>query len=132
MFLRESRPAGVQHLGVLRTAWGEDLWMAVWPAADEPGPVSFYAALEAMALPRARFRLVTVFGGFPRAQAGRQLLNQIRNALVPSGACVLAEPRSFDERDADETLRELATAAGFFRVRVISSEAQVTLYELRR
>jgi hypothetical protein len=136
MFLRKSRLSIVECQGPPPIAMGNAIWMAAWPAAGaEPQFPLFYGAAQAERLPRATFRLVAAFGDFPRAQAGRQLLNHIRNALIPAGACILAEPHlpgAQAPTSPSDTVRALATAAGFFHVRTMSTDAQVTLYELRR
>jgi cyclopropane fatty-acyl-phospholipid synthase-like methyltransferase len=87
-----------------------------------------FAVGDSTRLPRAAFDLVAAFGVFAFAKDAR-LLNAIRNALVPTGACVLAEPMRVATRN--RRLHREAAAAGFSQLRILR-QASLVLYELRR
>jgi SAM-dependent methyltransferase len=88
-----------------------------------------FAVGDSTRLPRAAFDLVAAFGVFAFAKDARCLLNAIRNALVPTGACVLAEPMRV--ATGNRRLHREAAAAGFSQLRILR-QASLVLYELRR
>ncbi len=105
-------------------------------AAGLDGRVRF-AVDDSRKLPRARFHLITAEALRARHPEPRRVLNAIRNALVPEGACLLIEPpgppraaRLSTSTDMD--LQTLARQAGFSRFRAIASEGPLRLHELRR
>ena len=98
-------------------------------AAGVAARVSF-AVGDSTRLPRATYDLVAAFGVLAFARDVRQLLNAIRNALVPAGAFILAEPVTAGAR-VRRPHRD-ALAAGFSHVRVLREQTRVALYELRR
>lgn len=89
-----------------------------------------FAVGDSTRLPRAAFDLIAAFGVIAFTKDARRLLNAIRNALVPAGAFILAEPVSAGTR-ARRPHRD-ALAAGFSHVRLLREQARVALYELRR
>ena len=66
-----------------------------------------------------------------------EVLNGVRNALVPDGVCLAVEPTAALARDARspheirDALREVAEKAGFSRFGLLGRGA-VDIYELRR
>ena len=85
------------------------------------------------ALPRATFHLVTAEELRAAPAEPRRVLNAIRNALVPDGACLLLEPpRPLPTRVPDIDLQSLAWQTGFSRFRPVPSEGPLRLFELRR
>ena len=91
--------------------------------------------------PERAFELQLMAGlGFMRAgqgDRGRQILNAIRNAIVPGGVCVLLEPPVSvvlggpKRGTAVDRLRALAEKAGFSKVSLVS-RGSADVYELRR
>ena len=92
-------------------------------AAGLEGRVRFFVD-DSRKLPRATFHLVTAEDLRARHPDSRRVLNAIRNALVPEGACLLL--------DAAVDLQTLARQAGFSRLRVVPREGYRALLELRR
>jgi predicted O-methyltransferase YrrM len=99
------------------------------------GRVSFLVT-DSERLPRAAYDLATLQTLSARSDA-QQILNAVRNALVPDGVCLAVEPadalvpgrgRSRDNLDA---LRAAAEHAGFSRFTLLG-RAAVDIYELRR
>jgi predicted O-methyltransferase YrrM len=85
-------------------------------------------------LERAVFDLSTLRGVSSRPDA-LQVLNAIRNALVPQGVCLLVEPLTGDARARDAAAREvdaLARRAGFAGCELTCREPALDVYELRR
>jgi hypothetical protein len=92
-----------------------------------------FAVDDSRKLPRATFHLVTAARLRERHSEPRRVLNAIRNALVPDGACLLLEPpRSLPTRVPDIDLQSLARQTGFSRFRPVPSEGRLRLFELRR
>jgi SAM-dependent methyltransferase len=101
-------------------------------AAGLDGRLSFYID-DSRKLPRATFHLVTAEELRARHAEPRRVLNAIRNALVPDGACLLLEPpRPLPTRVPDIDLQSLAWQTGFSRFRPVPSEGPLRLFELRR
>ena len=104
-------------------------------AADLDGRVSFVVS-DSERLPRNAYDLVTVATLLDRRQA-LEVLNAIRNAIVPNGVCVLLEPPvsvvlgGSKRRRAADRLRALAERAGFSKVSLVS-RGDTDIYELRR
>jgi SAM-dependent methyltransferase len=97
------------------------------------GRVTFVVA-GSTRLPRARFDLAAVRGVLDRQDA-LQVLNAIRNALVPEGVCLLVESLagSAHARDAHaRVISALARQAGFLRCELSCREPALDVYELRR
>jgi SAM-dependent methyltransferase len=97
------------------------------------GRVTF-AVDGATRLERAGFDLATVRGVSALGDA-LQVLNAIRNALVPDGVCLLVEPQGGDARVRDAAAREidmLARRAGFATCELTCREPALDVYELRR
>ena len=93
-----------------------------------------FAVAGAIRLERAGFDLAAA-----RALSGRddalQILNALRNALVPDGVCLLVEPHSGGARARDahgHEIAALAQRAGFLRCELASRELAFDVYELRR
>jgi SAM-dependent methyltransferase len=86
-----------------------------------------FAVDDSTRLPHARFALITAEDLQTRAHDPARVLNAIRNALTPTGACLLLEPAH-----GRPNLEALAGAAGFSRLRLLPSDPRVRLYELRR
>lgn len=94
---------------------------------------------DSLRLPRASFDVVVVSGEDDRRVA-EPLLNAIRNALKPDGACLLIQPTPARTlrgatacRDADAALRAAAQRVGFSRLRRLHSTARaVLIFELGR
>ena len=94
---------------------------------------------DSLRLPRGTVDLVVVSGTQDGHDASR-LLNAIRNALTPDGACLLIEPapaRSLRgataRRQTDSALRAAAEKMGFSRRRRLpSTDRHVLIFELRR
>jgi SAM-dependent methyltransferase len=89
-----------------------------------------FATDDSTRLPHASFALVTAEDLQIRARDPARVLNAIRNALTPTGACLLLEPTH--PRAPARRLEALAAAAGFSRLRLLPSEPRLRLYELRR
>jgi SAM-dependent methyltransferase len=101
-------------------------------AAGLEGRVRF-SVDDSRRLPRATFHLVTTEGLRARHPEPRRVLNAIRNALVPDGACLLLEPPGpLPTRVPDIDLQSLARQTGFSRVRPVPSQGYLRLFELRR
>ena len=104
-------------------------------AAGLDGRVSFVVS-DSERLARNAYDLVTVATLSDRRQA-LEVLNAIRNAIVPAGVCVLLErPVSVvlggsKQRRAGDRLRALAERAGFSKVSVVC-RGSTDIYELRR
>jgi predicted O-methyltransferase YrrM len=97
------------------------------------GRVTF-AVDGATRLERASFDLATVRGVSLRDDS-LQVLNAVRNALVPDGVCLLVEPLTGGARARDAAAREigaLARRAGFAGCELTCREPDVDVYELRR
>jgi len=93
-----------------------------------------FALSGATRLERAGFDLAAA-----RAVAGRddalQILNTLRNALVPDGVCLLVEPHAGPARARNahgHQLAALAQRAGFLRCELACREPDLDVYELRR
>lgn len=102
-------------------------------ASGLDGRVTFVVA-GSTRLPRASFDLAAVRGVSERGDA-LQVLNAIRNALVPAGVCLLVEPLVGSERGRDAHARAisaLARQAGFLRCELSCREPALDVYELRR
>jgi SAM-dependent methyltransferase len=85
-------------------------------------------------LPRSDFDLATVRAISAREDA-LQVLNAVRNSLVPDGVCLLVEPLTGGARARDASARQigaLATRAGFASCELTSREPELDVYELRR
>ena len=89
-----------------------------------------FAVDDSTRLPRAAFALVTAESLQIRASDPARVLNAIRNALTPEGACLLLEP-AYTRAPAGQ-LEGLAERAGFSRLRLLPAEPRLRLYELRR
>jgi predicted O-methyltransferase YrrM len=104
-------------------------------AADLDGRVSFVVS-DSERLPRNGYDLVTVATLSDRRHA-LEVLNAIRNAIVPDGVCVLLEPPVSvvlggpKRRRAEDRLRALAERAGFSKVSLVC-RGSTDIYELRR
>lgn len=104
-------------------------------AAGLGGRVSFVVS-DSERLPRNAYDLVTVATLSDRRQA-LEVLNAIRNAILPDGVCVLLEPPvsvvlgGSRQRRAEDRLRALAERAGFSRVSLVCRGSS-DIYELRR
>jgi predicted O-methyltransferase YrrM len=97
------------------------------------GRVTF-AVDGATRLERAGFDLATVRGISGREDA-LQVLNALRNALVPDGVCLLVEPVAGSARVRDASAQELealARRAGFASCELTCREPDLDVYELRR
>ncbi|MEO8214620.1 MAG: hypothetical protein ABI560_15565, partial [Myxococcales bacterium] len=87
-------------------------------------------------LPRAAYDLATLQALSDRPDA-LNVLNAVRNALVPEGVCLLVEPPASFARDVAkrrgtvDTLRAAAERAGFSLFSLLC-HASVDIYELRR
>lgn len=87
-------------------------------------------------LPRAAYDLATLQALSDRPDA-LNVLNAVRNALVPEGVCLLVEPPASFARDVAkrrvtvDTLRAAAERAGFSLFSLLC-HAGVDIYELRR
>jgi SAM-dependent methyltransferase len=130
--LAESFPSA-RVVGVDRDAAAIARARALARASELDRRVTFELA-GATRLERAGFDLAAVRAVGQRADAV-QVLNEIRNALAPDGACLLVEPgagaaRSRDAR-ADQIIA-LARAAGFLRCELACREPDLDVYELRR
>jgi SAM-dependent methyltransferase len=93
-----------------------------------------FAVAGATPLPRSRFDLATVRCISTRPDA-LQVLNAIRNALVPDGVCLLVEPLAGGARARDASahaLGALARRAGFLGCELTCREPELDVYELRR
>ncbi len=98
-----------------------------------------FAVSDSLRLERASTDVVVVSGAHDRRGAP-PLLNAIRNALTPDGACLLVEPAparalrdATARRDADAALRAAAQRVGFSRLRRLhSTDRGVLIFELRR
>jgi SAM-dependent methyltransferase len=88
-----------------------------------------FAVDDSTRLARASFQLITAEGLRERSADPGRVLNAVRNALAPDGACLLLEGPSARLASAD--LETLARQAGFSRVRLVSS-GSLRLCELRR
>jgi predicted O-methyltransferase YrrM len=102
-------------------------------ASGLDGRVQF-AVTGAARLARSAFDLATIRAISAREDAA-QILNAIRNALVPDGVCLLVEPVAGDARARDKSAREigvLAQRAGFASCELTCREAGLDVYELRR
>jgi cyclopropane fatty-acyl-phospholipid synthase-like methyltransferase len=85
-------------------------------------------------LPRSGFDLATVRAVSAREDA-LQVLNTIRNALVPTGVCLLVEPIAAEVRARDASAQEidaLARRAGFASCELTCREPDLDVFELRR
>ena len=108
---------------------------ALAAAANLQARVSFLVS-DSEKLPRNTYDLITVAKVSDRRQA-LQVLNAIRNAIVPGGVCVLLEPPvsvvlgGARQRTAIDRLRALAKQAGFARISLVS-HGSADVYELRR
>jgi SAM-dependent methyltransferase len=89
-----------------------------------------FAVDESTRLPRAAFALITAENLQVRAPDPARVLNAIRNALTPEGACLLLEPAY--TRAPIGRLEVQAKRAGFSRLRLLPAEPHLRLYELRR
>jgi SAM-dependent methyltransferase len=89
-----------------------------------------FAVDDSTRLPHAAFTLVTAEDLLIRASDPARVLNAIRNALTPTGACLLLEPAY--ARAPAGRLEALARRAGFSRLRPLPTEPHLRLYELRR
>ena len=89
-----------------------------------------FAVSDSTRLPRSAFHLVTIEALRERASDPRRVLNAIRNALHPDGACLLLELSTAGL--AVPALPGLASVAGFSRVKPLPCDGRVRLYELRR
>jgi cyclopropane fatty-acyl-phospholipid synthase-like methyltransferase len=108
---------------------------ALAAAADLDRRVRFEVS-DSLGLARASFDLIVATGALARRDAQR-LLNRIRNALVPEGACLVARtpelrlgPGGSAQLDAE--IRALAIDAGFSRVRRVAGQGRAQVLELRR
>lgn len=81
-------------------------------------------------LPRDRFDLVTL-AEQPGQRRSVELLNAVRNALRPTGACLLIALSPGLRRRGAGTLPALAEQAGFSRIERVS-HAWAEAYQLRR
>ena len=132
--LAEAYPAA-KVLGHDRDAESIARAQAMAHAADLDGRVSFVVS-DSERLPRNAYDLVTVATLSDRRQA-LEVLNAIRNAIVPDGVCVLLEPPvsvvlgSSKRRRAGDHLRALAERAGFSKVSLVC-RGSTDIYELRR
>lgn len=109
---------------------------ALAEAAHLEGRVSFVVS-DSEKLPRNAYDLITVSKLSDRRQV-LQILNVIRNAIVPGGVCVLLEPPvsvvlgGAKRRTAVvDRLRVLAERAGFSRITFVP-HGSTDVYELRR
>jgi predicted O-methyltransferase YrrM len=108
---------------------------ALAEAAHLDGRVSFVVS-DSEKLPRNAYDLITVATLSDRRQV-LQILNAIRNAIVPGGVCVLLEPpvsavlSAAKRRIAVDHLRALAERAGFAQISLVS-RGNADVYELRR
>lgn len=97
-------------------------------AAGLDGRVTFVVS-DSTRLPRAAFHLILAEALRERTPDPLRVLNAVRNALDPDGACLLLEPARL--RLGPPDLEALARAAGFSRVRVVTA-GPARLCELRR
>ena len=115
---------------------------ASWPAPPRLEAPGALRRRRFARLPRAAYRPGHRRGSAARAPAIRaRVLNAIRNALVPDGACLLLEPPRPPpiavpapglSASADLDLQSLAWQTGFSRFRPVPSEGYLRLFELRR
>jgi SAM-dependent methyltransferase len=107
---------------------------ALAEAAGLAGRVRFEVS-DSLRLPRASLDFVAAANLLDRDTAPR-LLNAIRNALVPDGACLVVEPRrrlGAGTKLFEERVRALAAAAGLSRVRTLACPpSRLQVIELRR
>ena len=130
--LAEAFPAA-QVVGHDRDASAIARAEALARASGLDGRLSFLVA-GSTRLPRASFDLAAVRGVSERDDA-LQVLNALRNALVPEGVCLLVEPLigSAHGRDAHAgAISALARQAGFLRCELSCREPGLDVYELRR
>lgn len=108
---------------------------AMAQAANLDARVSFVVS-DSERLLRNAYDLVTVAKVSDRRQA-LQVLNAIRNAIVPDGVCVLLEPSvsivlgGSKRRSEMDRLSTLAERAGFSKIRLVCRDS-ADIYELRR
>ena len=88
-----------------------------------------FAVDDSARLPHAAYALITAEDLQVRARDPARVLNAIRNALTPTGACLLLEPAHPHKPSG---LEALATGAGFSRLRLLPAHPRLRLYELRR
>jgi SAM-dependent methyltransferase len=91
-----------------------------------------FAVDDSTRLPRATYHLITAQALRERHPTPLLVLNAIRNALVPSGTCLLLEPPTIRPSRAFADLPTLARQAGFSRIHRLPGAAHLPLYELRR
>ncbi|HVR61790.1 MAG TPA: class I SAM-dependent methyltransferase [Polyangia bacterium] len=98
-----------------------------------------FAVSDSLRLERSSIDVVVVSGGRAKQDA-LPLLNAVRNALTPDGACLLVEPAparalrgATARRDTDAALRAAAQRVGFSRLRRLhSTDRSVLIFELQR
>ena len=93
-----------------------------------------FAVAGAARLERAGFDLIAA-RALSRRDDALQILNALRNALVPDGVCLLVEPHAGAARARDASAREiaeLARRAGFPSCELTCREPDLDVFELRR